>query len=713
MRVLYVNQTGQVSGAERSLLTLIDALGGQVEAIAACPDGPLAEALHARGVPVHRTVGTDASFRLHPRHTPQALAEMTAAAAQTARAVRRSGAQLVHANTARAGLIAVLARRFGAPPPVVHIRDWVPAGRASSLVLGTLRRHAGAIVANSRWTAEQLPPGPAPLHTILNPVDAASFAAAELDPAEARAALGLAPEDEVLGVVGQLTPWKGQSDAVRTLALVRRERPRARLLVAGSVRFGAASTRFDNAAYERELRALPAALDLPPGAVRFLGERDDVPRVMRALDLLLVPSWREAFGRVAAEALATGVPVIATDAGGPAEIVRDGVDGVVLPPRDTNAPPREDFRPPPRPPGRARSWTSTPPRSAPVRRQTSPPVLRWPRERIARMTPPALRGAAAAAAVASLLLVPAAGHAACASSTASSQVLADAANDTQSATTPELTSVAVAVGTGCDVTLSPAFANRGALQEGDAVAYYLDTDGDPATGFTALQGADKVVAVLAAGGTTTQVLGVWAGTTFVPVPGAVVAPTGVGGVRVAIDQLGIPRALTMHLRAGAARSENGRVIGDVAPELTAAPFDVPVAFATSTPSSGAGGTGLGPVTPTSPTGSSPPSTLGGATTTAQTFVCRVPQVRRREAVGALERLSDARCRFRVKYVRSRSVRAGRIVATSPKAGSRTRKAVTVRVSVGLNRLPRTPRRASAAEALATVHARVGNLLLGR
>jgi glycosyltransferase involved in cell wall biosynthesis len=55
---------------------------------------------------------------------------------------------------------------------------------------------------------------------------------------------------------------------------------------------------------------------------------------MAALDLLLVPSWREAFGRVAAEAMAMGVPVLATATGGPAEIVRDGRDGVLLEPRD-------------------------------------------------------------------------------------------------------------------------------------------------------------------------------------------------------------------------------------------------------------------------------------------------------------------------------------------------------------------------------------------
>ncbi|HEX8689131.1 MAG TPA: glycosyltransferase, partial [Solirubrobacterales bacterium] len=77
---------------------------------------------------------------------------------------------------------------------------------------------------------------------------------------------------------------------------------------------------------------LAAELGVEDG-VRFLGERGDVPRVLAAADLLLLPSWREAFGRIAIEAMAMAVPVAATDVGGPAEIVRPGVDGLLLPPR--------------------------------------------------------------------------------------------------------------------------------------------------------------------------------------------------------------------------------------------------------------------------------------------------------------------------------------------------------------------------------------------
>jgi glycosyltransferase involved in cell wall biosynthesis len=332
MRVLYVNQTADMSGAERSLLDLLGALPHDVEPVLACPDGPLAARVRDLGVPWRPIPKTDASFRLHPRHTSRALLELGAQAAAVRGVAKRTRPHLVHANTTRAAIAAVAARRLGGPPVVAHIRDWVPPGRAARTTLRFVAGGAALTLANSRWAAQQLD-RPARIKVVHNPVDHARFATAARDRAAARRALRLAPGDEVLAVIAQLTPWKGQAEAVEVARLLHASRPRLRLLLVGSAKFTAPGTRFDNAGYERELRERIDAGGLHD-VVTLLGEREDVPAVMAALDLLLVPSWREAFGRVAAEAMAAGVPVIATDVGGPAEIVRDGIDGRLLAPRD-------------------------------------------------------------------------------------------------------------------------------------------------------------------------------------------------------------------------------------------------------------------------------------------------------------------------------------------------------------------------------------------
>lgn len=338
LRVLVVNQTAATSGAEHSLLTLLAALDpAQAEVTVASPVGLLSERVAELGLPHVPIHGTEASFRLNPRTTPPELARLLRSSWQVARAARRIEADVVHANTTRAGLIAIGARSFGAPAPLVHVRDWAPPGRAADLVLGLTGRRAGAIVANSRHVAEQFgrlpdpPRGRRAPRVIHNPVDLSRFSPAGHDRAAARAALGLPTGAPVAGVVGQLTPWKGQDDAIRALAAC--GLPEAHLVVAGSAKFATAAARFDNQAYADGLAPLAAELGVAD-RTHLLGEVRDVPGVLAALDVLLVPSWEEAFGRVVVEGMAMGLPVIATSNGGPPEIINDGRSGFLLPPRE-------------------------------------------------------------------------------------------------------------------------------------------------------------------------------------------------------------------------------------------------------------------------------------------------------------------------------------------------------------------------------------------
>jgi L-malate glycosyltransferase len=334
MRALYVNQTSQVSGAERSLLALIDGLGDAVEPLAACPPGELAQLLRERGIETLPIAGTAASFRLHPVHTSRGLLDIGRSSLQMRRLVGRQRPDLVHANTTRASLLALLARARGGPPVLAHIRDWAPEGRFSRFVLGTIARRADAIVANSAYVAGQFDGLPlrSPVHVLHNPVDLDRFDPAVADRGAMRRELGVPDGAVALATIAQLTPWKGQDDAIRILAELASGGENAVLLIAGSAKFAGAGTQFDNAAFERRLHELVAELGVEE-RVLFLGERSDVPAILAATDLLLLPSWREAFGRIAIEAMAMAVPVAATEVGGPAEIVRPGVDGLVLPPR--------------------------------------------------------------------------------------------------------------------------------------------------------------------------------------------------------------------------------------------------------------------------------------------------------------------------------------------------------------------------------------------
>jgi glycosyltransferase involved in cell wall biosynthesis len=174
------------------------------------------------------------------------------------------------------------------------------------------------VVANSAYSARCL--GAHDALVTFNPVDLARFDPATVDGARVRRELGIADGAPLLAIVGQITPWKGQSTAVEALTAVRAERADARLLVVGAPKFVDAATRYDNRAY-----------------LAALHEQVDAPDVVAAADLVLVPSWEEPFGRIVVEAMAVGTPVLATRVGGPAEVVSDGEDGLLLDPRDAGA----------------------------------------------------------------------------------------------------------------------------------------------------------------------------------------------------------------------------------------------------------------------------------------------------------------------------------------------------------------------------------------
>jgi glycosyltransferase involved in cell wall biosynthesis len=334
VRVLVANHTSLVSGAERALLDLVaePPPGASIEV--ACPKGELAERLRDMDVPVVTLRGSAGSFKLHPMHTPVAAAELAGDALRLRRLTGGKRFDIVHANSVRSGLSAVAAQAAGGAAAVVQVHDYLPEG----VVAGAIRRvlgHARLLMANSQATAATLGPRLA-AEVVYNPLDLDRFDPARVDREAARRSLGLEPGTPVAGVVAQITPWKGQELAIAALARARERVPDAQLLLVGETKFTSAATRYDNRSYLRDLEASVARLGLKE-AVRFLGEREDVPAVLRALDVVLVPSGHEPFGRIVAEALAMGTPVLATSVGGPAEILDHGRTGLLIDPHDPGA----------------------------------------------------------------------------------------------------------------------------------------------------------------------------------------------------------------------------------------------------------------------------------------------------------------------------------------------------------------------------------------
>jgi glycosyltransferase involved in cell wall biosynthesis len=339
MRILFANHTGAWSGAEVSLLRVIAGLRDSHAVSVACPEeGPLAGAVREAGVDLLPLPAVDASLRLHPVQTPVGLAQLAAGGWALAGAARRAAPDVIHANTARTGLMAAIARRRGTAPFVVRAHEHLPPSAVGRAVLGVLSRSAEAVVANSDYTAARLDEvlGRPFAVRVYNSIDHERFDPRVVRPAGLRERLGIAQEARLLGHVAQITPWKGQDVSIRALARLRADGFDAHLAVVGQIAFGGSGVRHDNHAFLESLRGLVRELGVGD-AVHFLGQRDDVPEILRDLDVSLLPSWEEPFGLAVVESMAMGVPPLVTSAGAGPELVEDRVTGRLLPPRDPAA----------------------------------------------------------------------------------------------------------------------------------------------------------------------------------------------------------------------------------------------------------------------------------------------------------------------------------------------------------------------------------------
>jgi glycosyltransferase involved in cell wall biosynthesis len=339
VRILFVNHTAAASGAELALMRLVNGLRSTHRVAVACPaKGPLTELLDEAALERISLPAFEASLRLDAVQTPLNMLRLSAGGVTLARAARRFRADVIHANTPRAGLIGSVARRFGAPPLVVRAHEHIPPTLVGRPVRAVLAQSASAILPVSRDIASRFNEGlerPLAAH-VYNSFDRARFDPARVTPAGIRESLGIGPEAALLGQIAQITPWKAQDTSIRALAELRRDGVDAHLLLVGDVAFSGRGVRYDNAAYLSGLHELVAELGLT-GYVHFLGSRPDVPGILRELDLSLLPSWDEPFANVMLESMSMMTPLLVTDIGGGPELVEDGVSGRLLAPRQPGA----------------------------------------------------------------------------------------------------------------------------------------------------------------------------------------------------------------------------------------------------------------------------------------------------------------------------------------------------------------------------------------
>ena len=329
--ILFVDQSGQPGGAELCLGDIAAHYRGRSRVLL-FSRGSFVERLRAGGVSVSvleppqrlADVGKGAGMAAYLRAAPEMAGFL--------RALRKEirGADLVYFNTAKSLLHGVVAGIGFRTPTVFHLHDLLTPEHFSRLNIWLITSAANrthGVIANSRATAEafQKAGGNVPVHVIPNGFDPSRFAPlpqAEVLAARGEFHSGSAP---VAAVFGRIARWKGQDLLLRAAA----EIPALRVWIVGEAFFTG-----DDHRYAGELKELASSPALA-GRVDFLDHRDDIPRLMQAADVIVHTSVApEPFGRVVAEGMLSGRAVIASRAGGPTEMIRDGETGWLFAPGD-------------------------------------------------------------------------------------------------------------------------------------------------------------------------------------------------------------------------------------------------------------------------------------------------------------------------------------------------------------------------------------------
>jgi len=325
-RVTMVQYSADRNGSALSGLTIADGLrqaGWNTHVTFAYP-GPMEQVYRESGHETSVVPHNNWLRRSHPaRFMKDVLAERRKAR-EFEKLYARTKPDLVYVNTA-VSLASALAARRGAIPTIWHLRELfndvggemrapVPARRYISR---TIRGLATSVVANSGIVASNmLGEGYARRAEVIFNCASDEFFDCCLERSAARARFGLPQEASIIGVPGTLRPVKGHSFFLQAL----------RRLVLSSREVVAAITGDGEPAYVEELNKQVKAFCLQD-RVRMLGVVQDMPAFYRACDLVCVPSRSESFGRVVIEAMATGVPVVATAVGAIPDIVEDNISG--------------------------------------------------------------------------------------------------------------------------------------------------------------------------------------------------------------------------------------------------------------------------------------------------------------------------------------------------------------------------------------------------
>jgi glycosyltransferase involved in cell wall biosynthesis len=336
MRVLAVDQSGVLGGAELSLLEVMKTMRGTNETVL-FDDGPFRIALEAAGVKVDVLDGAALGTLSKEGGMKRPGAGMIGGVMGLVRGTlaKSRNSDVIYVNTQRAMVVGAIAGLISRRPVVWHLRDIVSPehfGKAQlTIIKWCTKLMLERVIANSTASAAALTAltrmKEDRLDVVFNGISAEPFTELEsVAQHELRARFGLPQDTFLVGSFSRLARWKGQHILLEALL----EAPEMHAVLVGAALFG-------EDAYEAELRAYVLEHGLAD-RVHFLGFQHDIAACMKAVDVVAHTSISpEPFGRVIIEGMLAKRPIVAARAGGVTDIVKDRENGILCTPGDVRS----------------------------------------------------------------------------------------------------------------------------------------------------------------------------------------------------------------------------------------------------------------------------------------------------------------------------------------------------------------------------------------
>lgn len=336
-KILYLNPSSQLGGAEKSLLDLLRHLNREKHhPIISCPaQGKFVEELRKIGVeieiiPYDRRI-LDLSRNgsgLHLFTFPLFFWWLTPTVLALKNLIKDKGVHLIVTNGIKCHFIGTVLSLITKKPLIWHVRDFMATGWLRWMLRSMGRFFPDKIITNSRAVGGIFS-GNGKRETVYNGVDLTHFDP-DMDGVKERSAFNIGKHTALIGTIGHLAPLKGYEELIGAMREVIREGFDVKLALVGDDIYSHSKS------YKQKLLSLVDSTGLKDRII-FTGYRENIPELLASFDIFVLPSRIEGFGRVNLEAMAMGKPVISTNVGGIPEVVQDGVTGILVTPRNAKA----------------------------------------------------------------------------------------------------------------------------------------------------------------------------------------------------------------------------------------------------------------------------------------------------------------------------------------------------------------------------------------